>query len=201
MSPNNAQTGMSFDPAEWVDLHGDFLFAFALSRVRNETVSEDLVQDTLLAAMQSRSEFRERSTERTWLCGILKHKIIDHFRRSCREIEIGEEEEISDGENMFQTSGPGKGHWTAASKPVAWSADPEALLESSEFRMVLTTCIGKLPDRVASVFTLREVDGYETDEICEFLEITPGNLWVMLHRARLHLRRCIDFNWFRKVTH
>jgi RNA polymerase sigma-70 factor (ECF subfamily) len=201
MSPNNLQTGAPFDPTVWVDSHGDFLFAFAVSRVRDETVAEDLVQETLLAAMQSQSAFRERSSERTWLCGILKHKIIDHYRRSCREVEFDGDPDISEGENLFQTAGPGKGHWTAASKPVQWAADPEAILESSEFRIVLTACIGKLPDRVASVFTLREVDGYETAEICEFLAITPSNLWVMLHRARLHLRRCIDFNWFRKVTH
>lgn len=202
MNPIQADKTDEFDPTAWVDLHGDYLFKFAVSRVRDESLAEDLVQETLLAAMQSRRGFAERSTERTWLCGILKHKVIDHFRKRSREVELADDDlDLSPYDHMFQTDGPGKGHWTAVSKPFAWQEDPEQLLEHTEFREVLSTCVGKLPERVANVFTLREVDGYESEEICEFLEITPNNLWVMLHRARLHLRRCIDFNWFGKVRH
>lgn len=202
MSPKSPSQFLKFDPAVWVDVHGDYLFTFAVSRVRDESVAEDLVQETLLAAIQSKSSFCERSTERTWLCGILKHKIIDHFRRSSREVELTDEEaDMSAYDHMFQPDGAAKGHWTAFAKPVAWDSDPETVLRNSEFTLVLTNCLSKLPDRVANVFTLREMDGYDSDEICQFLQISPNNLWVMLHRARLHLRRCVDLNWFKRVQH
>jgi RNA polymerase sigma-70 factor (ECF subfamily) len=203
MKPHAAAQTNEFDPTVWVDAHGDYLFSFALARVRDESVAEDLVQETLLAAIQARKTFDQRSSERTWLSGILKHKVIDHFRRSCREVELSDEEDtdLSAYDHMFQTEGRGKGHWTAVSKPFAWEETPESVLEHAEFRGILSTCLGKLPERVANVFALREFDGYDSDEICAFLEITPSNLWVMLHRARLHLRRCIDFNWFGKVRH
>jgi RNA polymerase sigma-70 factor, ECF subfamily len=202
MQLQTAENVKVFDATVWVETHGDYLFAFAISRVRDEWVAEDLVQDTLLAAIQSFKSFQEKSSERTWLCGILKHKIIDHFRKSSREVELTEEEaDMSSYDYLFQTEGLGKGHWTAESKPTVWQENPEKVLEHAEFRGILTHCLGELPERVANVFTLREMDGFESSEICEFLHISPNNFWVMMHRARLHLRRCIDNNWFKKVQH
>jgi RNA polymerase sigma-70 factor (ECF subfamily) len=202
MQTQTAENRKTFDAALWVDAHGDYLFAFALSRVRDEFLAEDLVQETLLAAMQARGSFAEKSSERTWLCGILKHKIIDHFRKSSREVELtADESDMSSYDYLFQGDGPGQGHWTAESKPIGWEANPEQLLEHSEFRGILTHCLGELPERVANCFTLREIDGFESHEICDFLNISANNFWVMMHRARLHLRRCIDVNWFRKVQH
>lgn len=189
-----------FDATVWVDEYGDFLYAFAFSRVRDEWIAEDLVQDTLLAAMQSKNSFEAKSAERTWLCGILKHKIIDHYRKSSREVELtAEEADMSSYDYLFQNEGVGKGHWTAESMPTVWQENPEEVLEHAEFRGILTHCLGELPERVANCFTLREMDGYESQEICGFLNISPNNFWVMMHRARLHLRRCIDNNWFKKV--
>jgi RNA polymerase sigma-70 factor, ECF subfamily len=189
-----------FDASVWVDEYGDYLYAFAFSRVRDEFLAEDLVQDTLLAAIECRNSFAEKSTEKTWLCGILKHKIIDHFRKNSREVELTEEEaDMTSYDYMFQTEGVGKGHWTAESKPIVWQENPEQVLEHAEFRGILTHCLGELPSRVANVFTLREMDGYDSQEICDFLHISPSNFWVMMHRARLHLRRCINVNWFKKV--
>jgi RNA polymerase sigma-70 factor (ECF subfamily) len=184
----------------WVDDHGDFLFGFALSRVRDRSLAEDLVQETLLAAIQSRNSFEARASERTWLCGILKHKIIDYFRKSSREVGLSPEEaDMTSYDYLFQSEGPAKGHWTAESKPTVWQTDPEKVLEHSEFRGILSHCLGELPTRIANVFVLREMDGYDATEVCGFLNISPSNLWVMMHRARLHLRRCIDVNWFKKV--
>lgn len=189
-----------FDPTAWVDTYGDYLFTFAVARVRDTSTAEDLVQDTLLAAIQAVKSFDGRSSERTWLCGILKHKIIDHFRKSSREVELSDEEsDLSAYEHMFQQDGAAKGHWTAVAKPVQWNDSPERVLEHAEFREALANCLGRLPERVANVFTLRELDGFNCEEICESLNISPGNLWVMMHRARLHLRRCVDLNWFKKV--
>ncbi len=192
----------NFDAAIWVDEYGDYLYGFAFSRVRDEWIAEDLVQETLLAAMQSVRNFQEKSSERTWLCGILKHKIIDHYRKSSREVELTEEEaDMTSYDYLFQSKGLGAGHWTAESKPTVWQENPEKVLEHAEFRGILTHCLGELPQRVANCFTLREMDGYESREICDFLRISPNNFWVMMHRARLHLRRCIDNNWFKKVHH
>jgi RNA polymerase sigma-70 factor (TIGR02943 family) len=202
MQTQTAENRNTFDADLWVDTHGDYLFAFALSRVRDEFLAEDLVQETLLAAMQARSSFAEKSSERTWLCGILKHKIIDHFRKSSREVELtADESDMSSYDYLFQGDGPGQGHWTAESKPTVWEANPEQLLEHAEFRGILTHCLGELPERVANCFTLREIDGFDSHEICNLLNISANNFWVMMHRARLHLRRCIDVNWFRKVQH
>mgnify|MGYP002079030753 CR=1 FL=1 len=190
-----------FDPTVWVDAHGDYLFAFALSRVRDKTLSEDLVQETLLAAMQSGDSFELRSSERTWLTGILKHKIIDHFRKASREVELSDEEsDMSSYEYLFRSGGVWKGHWSAEARPIVWEETPEKVLEHAEFRGILSHCLGELPERVANCFTLREMDGFDAPEICETLNISPNNFWVMMHRARLHLRRCIDSNWFRKTT-
>lgn len=190
-----------FDPGVWVDRHGDYLFAFAMSRLRDKWLAEDMVQDTLLAAMQSGHKFEARSSERTWLCGILKHKIIDHFRKSSRETELTDEEaDMSSYDYLFREEGVWKGHWAADVRPIIWEGDPEKALESTEFRGILSHCLSELPDRVANVFVMREMEGMDAPEICDTLTISSSNFWVMMHRARLHLRRCIDFNWFRKAS-
>lgn len=199
MQVQTAENKQVFDATAWVEAHGDYLYAFALSRVRDEFLAEDLVQDTLLAAMQAQKTFREKSSEKTWLCGILKHKIIDHFRKSSRETGLTDEEaDMSSYDYLFREEGVWKGHWTEKARPIVWDENPEKCLEHSEFRGILSHCLGELPERVANCFTLREMDGFDAAEICAILGISPNNFWVMMHRARLHLRRCIDFNWFRK---
>lgn len=193
------KTAPQINPTAWVDRHGSFLFSFAYSRVRDKSIAEDMVQDTLLAAIQHMDSFEARAAERTWLTGILKHKIIDHYRKSSRETELtDEEEDMSSYDYLFREDGVWKGHWAAESRPIVWEGNPEAVLEHSEFREILRHCLGELPERVANVFSLREMDGYDAPEICGFLNISQSNFWVMMHRARLHLRRCIDTNWFRK---
>lgn len=200
MQVKQAEKVKESDSTVWVDAHGDFLYSFAFSRVRDRWLAEDLVQDTLLAALAAKNAFESKSSERTWLCGILKHKIIDHFRRSSREVELTDEEaDMTSYDYLFREEGVWKGHWTAESRPAEWNDDPEKVLEHAEFRGILTHCLGELPERVANCFTLREMDGLDAAEICGILGISPNNFWVMMHRARLHLRRCIDFNWFRKT--
>lgn len=199
-SVGSAINSTTFDAAVWVDRHGDYLYAFAFSRVRDEAAAEDLVQDALLAALQARGSFSGKSSERTWLTGILKHKIIDYFRKYSRETELtGDELDLSSYDYLFREEGEWKGHWTAEARPIRWTQDPEQVLEHAEFRGILTHCLGELPERVANAFSLREMDGLEAREICEILMISMSNYWVIMHRARLHLRRCIDFNWFRRV--
>jgi RNA polymerase sigma-70 factor (ECF subfamily) len=186
------------DPALWVDQHGDYLFRYAVFRLRDTSLAEDILQETLLSALQSYHNFEGRGSERTWLVGILKHKIIDHYRRASRETPESQlESDAFEHEELFRESGEWKDHWVADKAPVEWYTGPAELVEQNEFWVVFRECLSPLPPRIANAFTLREVDGLKSEEICEVLSITVNNLWVMLHRARLHLRQCLEANWFR----
>lgn len=177
------------DPARWVDRHGDYLYRYALLRVRRSDLAEDLVQETFLAALSARKRFRAQASEKTWLVGILKHKIVDHLRRRDRE-----ETAALPGERWETDIFDKKGNWRL--KPEAWGGDPSRDLENKEFWKAFTHCLGKLPQRLASAFTLRELEDLESPEICKALDVSATNLWVMLHRARLGLWRCLEINWF-----
>jgi RNA polymerase sigma-70 factor (ECF subfamily) len=157
------------------------------------------VQDTFLAALRAYQNFEGRGSERTWLVGILKHKVMDHFRRVSREAPVGEEvDEASDHREFFERVNEWQGHWNTNYAPTDWHATPAELIEKNDFWKVFSDCLSPLPDRTASAFTLREVDGLTSEEICETLGIKVNNLWVMLHRARLHLRNCLEVNWFKR---
>jgi RNA polymerase sigma-70 factor (ECF subfamily) len=194
----NSAPEKSFDPTIWVDEHGNYLFAFAYSRVRDEAVAEDLVQETLLSAIKSFADFQGKSSERSWLTGILKEKIIDYFRRMSKEKQItAEEADFSSYQNLFADK-EWNDHWTPELIPQEWEISPDKALGQNEFCEVLEHCLGELPQRVANAFLLREMDELMGAEICDIFGISQENYWVMLHRARTHLRRCLEFDWFRK---
>lgn len=186
----------SSDPEKWVELHGTALYRFALLRLRDPKLAEDAVQETLLAALQARDRFSGQSSERSWLIGILKHKVIDHFRKTSRESLVEDatqfEEEM---EGVFDENG----HWKRdETGPCEWNADPGLLLERKEFWVALDRCLMKLPPRMAHVFSLREIDGIDSDEVCQALKLSASNLWVLMHRARMQLRKCLEINFFGK---
>ena len=181
------------DPSTWVDEHGDVLYRFALVRVRDPHVAEDLVQDTFFSALEGLDAFKGDSSVRTWLVGILKHKIIDQFRKSSREI-VSADLEALEGESEDETFNRLE-QWRRA--PSSWREAPDNLLENKEFWKVFLGCLDGLPESFRRAFALRELDGLKTEEICKILEVTATNLWVMLHRARARLRNCLDDNWFR----
>lgn len=181
------------DPKEWVDLHGNYLFRYALLRVGDPRVAEDLVQETFLAALQSRDRFAGQSSERTWLVGILKHKIMDHFRQSSREAAMDSPDQTAEvTEDAFDHRGNWKSYETG---PKEWSDDPSRILEHKEFWDALTRCLAELPPRLARAFALRDIDDLNSREICKVLNISTTNPWVMLHRARSHLRRCLEIHF------
>ncbi len=180
------------DPQDWVEKHGDYLFRSALLRVRNDVVAEEVVQETFLAALQARERFAGQSSERTWLVGILKHKIMDYFRKSARE-QTNPVEDVAQSElpDQFDEGG----HWRrGAAGPKEW-ADPSGALDRQQFWQALRVCLDRLPPRTASVFALREIDEVPSEDICSTMKISKTNLWVMLHRARMQLRRCLETSY------
>ena len=184
-------------PDDWVDAYGDYLFRFALTRLRDESLAEDLVQETFLVALRSKDKFAGQSAAKSWLAGILKNKIADHFRRASRETSFTDLEFLRDEQSQrFIPDGPFKDGWIHELGPVEWSPNPGGALDNAAFWQTFHDCSGKLPRNVARVFMLREVDDIPSAEICALLNISPNNLWVMLHRARMALRQCLELNWF-----
>ena len=168
-----------------------YLLRYALLQLRDRDSAEDVVQETMLAALEGRARFAGKSTAKTWLTGILKHKIIDLLRRRQREEPLVTNEDGSEADAvdaMFQADG----HWLAI--PADWG-NPARALEDKRFREAFALCTKAMPVRNARVFMMREVLDMSGSEICEALDITPANLWVMLHRARLSLRACIEIKW------
>ena len=193
-----ATPGLS-DPERWVEVYGDYLFKYAMARLRDPTHAEDAVQETFLAALKGGKAFAGLAAERSWLVGILKNKIFDHYRRACRETLFTDLEFYSDEESgRFVAEGAFKGAWIHDLGPKQWPKPGESL-DKEEFWQTYRDCSGKLPRNVAAVFNLREVDDLDSKRICRMLNISESNLWVMLHRARMALRRCLEINWFGKA--
>jgi RNA polymerase sigma-70 factor (TIGR02943 family) len=179
------------DPERWVEKHGDYLFRYALLRLGNRDQAEEAVQDALLAALDAQERFAGRSSERTWLTAILKHKVVDRIGRLSRERQVilpaDDDAASSDHFDAY-------GHWKR--EPARWPGDPERLLERKELRQILERCIAGLPERHREAFVLRQLDGLSSGDICKVMGISATNLWVILHRARLRLRGCMEDNWF-----
>lgn len=176
-------------------MRGDLL-RFARLQLRDAALAEDVVQESLLAALSGSANFASRSSLKTWVFAILRNKIVDAIRGRAREVSLeqafGESEEVGDLDNeLFE---PG-GHWHAAAAPAAWS-DPEQSFEQARFWAVFEACLEHLPAKTGRVFMMREFLGFDTDEICKELGLTSSNCWVVLHRARLGLRACLEQRWF-----
>lgn len=169
-----------------------YLLRLARLQLRNESVAEDVVQDTLIAALEGADRFAGRSAVRTWLVGILKHKVVDQIRRGSREVSLTVD--VADGdEGDFDVLFDAKGHFAEA--PRDWG-NPERTLEQKRFFDVLEICLDGLSPNLGRIFMMREFLGLETEEICKDLGITPTNCWVMLYRARMGLRACLENRWF-----
>jgi len=167
------------------------LLKYARLQLRNPAWAEDAVSDTLLAALEKPQAFAGQSQLKTWLIGILKHKLIDQIRKNSREISTTANSD--DGADLDELLFTGDGHWREAQHD--WG-NPEDALRQLDFMKVLEACVEKLPGQQGRLFMMREWLELESDEICKQLSITPTNLWVMLHRARLRLRDCMQAGWF-----
>jgi len=178
-------TSVESEPAlgsDWVDAHADYLFNFAIGQVRDAHTAEDLVQETFLAAVKAQTSFGGKSSARTWLVGILRHKIYDHLRRTCRERAVRHDPMPANYEETWEESALWL-HDVAAETQL-----PSRRIELDEFRTNLELALGKLPPRIAQVFQLYQMEERPNHEVCQQLNISESNLWVMLHRARKQLR-------------
>ncbi|MDG4868557.1 sigma-70 family RNA polymerase sigma factor [Guyparkeria sp. 1SP6A2] len=172
---------------------GDLL-RFAQLQLGERQRAEDVVQETLMAALDGVKRFERRSQVKSWVFGILKHKIIDEIRRSDRERRLGDIAPEGDEvlvEQLFNRHG----FWRGETRPSRW-VDPDESLENRQFWQIFEACLTHLPDRTARVFMMREILELETKEICANLGISTSNCWVILHRARLGLRHCLSREWF-----
>lgn len=179
----------TLNPASWVDEYGDYLYRYALSRLRDGEAAEEVVQETFVAALRHVDQYKAKGAERAWLLGILKRKIIDLIRARNRTTSLAEEDSNDPSEALFDRNGS----WQKEIRSAGYA--PLDSLEREEFWQILRGCLETLPARQADVFVLREMDDQTTDEICKELEITPSNLWVILHRARLQLSTCMKSRW------
>lgn len=182
--------GTQIAAEDWLQRHGDALYAYALRQVFDPATAEDMVQETLLAALRDQHAFRADSTERTWLIGILKHKCIDEIRRRTRASPVPEPA-IDDVEaKVFKSNG----RWLEP--PGAWADEPMEQAQSDAFIMALGSCLNGVPGAQRTSFVMRELQGLDATAASEHLGVTPNNLYVLLHRARLRLRRCLEKSGF-----
>lgn len=194
MDRNVNQKYSGSDPVTWVEQYADYLYGFAMSRLRDEDVAKDLVQDTFLAALQRLNQFEGNSQEKTWLTAILKNKIADFYRKQSsgilKDLKVTDaEKEQSD---FFDAE---TGHWNAHCRPQAFGLETHDPLILKELGVILNACLTKLPKLWFSVFAMKHMDDLESEHICAELKLSQPNFWVIMHRTKLNLRNCLQKNW------
>lgn len=190
--PVNQTKTNTLDPNKWISSYADYLFNYTIARVNDSDIAKDLVQETFFSGLKSAKNFEGKSTERTWLISILKRKIIDYYRK------INSKKGQAEVKISFYDTGDNEGNWIEERVPQSWDKSAEQHIENDELKAQIDLCISNLPEKYAMVFRMKTIQEFETDEICKELDITPSNLWVMIHRARTQLRDCMETNWFKK---
>ena len=180
---------------EWVEEYSDFLFRYTRKHFNDHSVSEEIVQETFVAAVKAISSFKRDCSPKTWLTSILKFKIIDRIRLKERDNSVSLEDVDAGGLAHYFDDVE---HWRSNTGPIHWQLEPETVVEQKQFVSVFDQCLGKLPARFKNVFLLREHDGLSREEISEGLKLSSSNVGVILHRSRLALRDCLQVNWIAK---
>lgn len=180
------------DPNKWIQRYSDYLFNFTITRVNDREVAQDLVQETFLAGLKSMKNFKGDAAERTWLIAILKRKIIDHYRK------INSNKGKAEIRMHYNNDSEAEGDWLEERVADPFDKTAEDTLENSELGTAIYDCLSKLPTKQAEVFKMKTILGYDTEDICNELDITASNLWVIIHRARTALAECMQENWFNK---
>jgi RNA polymerase sigma-70 factor (ECF subfamily) len=177
---------------EWVHEHSDNLFLYARKRLPDEETARDLVQETYLAAWRNLDGYKGETSVKSWLHIILKSKIIDQYRRMARRTST---ESVNEPEDPFFDE---QEHWKNGRYPVGWTVQFEDPVEAKQFRLVLKGCSGKLKEMQQAVFIMKYMDEMDSEQICDLLSISNSNYWVLMHRAKVHLRACLEKNWLNK---
>ncbi len=177
------------DPTKWVDKYSDYLFNYTIARVNDRELANDLISETFLAGLKSMKNFKGEASERTWLISILKRKIIDQYRKinsnkGRAEVKIKYKEDSSEGD------------WLEEQAPDRFDKTAEDIMENEELGLAILNCMEGLPEKQAKIFKMKTIDGFDTETICNEFNITPSNLWVIIHRARTTLAQCLEKNWF-----
>lgn len=177
------------DPTKWVDKYSDYLFNYTIVRVNDRDLANDLISETFLAGLKSMKNFKGEASERTWLISILKRKIIDHYRRinsnkGRAEVRIN----YSDDDN--------EGNWLEEQAPDRFDMTAEDIMENEELGLAILACMDTLNEKQAKIFKMKTIEDFDTEAICNEFNITPSNLWVIIHRARVSLAECLEKNWF-----
>lgn len=181
------------DPRQWVVLYGDMLFQYALPRVKDIMVAEDIVQDTFLSALKGLAAYKGEASEKNWLFAILRNKIADHYRSLQTDILVLERDMPEGPDGPFGENGM----WKKNRRPKPW-ADPDNATEQKEMRTVIERCKEHLKALPRMVFILKYLEEKDSEEICKVLDIKPSNYWVLIHRARLQMRECLEKHWLKK---
>ena len=195
LNPNFGQMSTEANPHKlqpdtWVDTYADYLYNYAVSRVSDKEIAQDLVQETFLAGLRSAKNYKGSASERTWLISILKRKVIDHYRK------INSKKGKAEVRMQYASQEDSEGDWLEERAADPYSVKELGALENEELGQAIQECIDKLPVKQSKVFTLKTIQGMSTEDICNELGINPSNLWVMIHRARTSLMACLDKNWF-----
>ena len=177
------------DPEQWVDNYADYLYNYTIVRVNDPIVAQDLVSDTFLAALKSKVNFKGEASERTWLISILKRKIVDYYRKinsqkGKAEISISYRDENNEG------------NWLEENATDPFDRTAEERMENRELGLAMLECLDKLPKTQAEIFQKKTVENLDTETLCKEYNITPSNLWVIIHRTRKSLMECLEKNWF-----
>lgn len=181
----------TLQPDEWVNKYSDKLYAFTKARVSSEETARDIVQETFLSAWKGKDGYRGEASEQSWLYTICRNKITDHYRKTANALEDLSMDDT--GDDLFGSNG----RWTKDTLPSEWKST-SAELETKEFYKILNACKDRLKELQKAVFVMKYMDDMDSDEICKFLNITSSNYWVLMHRAKLQLRGCLDKSWFNK---
>ncbi len=180
------------NPEKWIEKHGDYLYAYVRYKVPSNEIAEDIVQETFLSALSSIKNFRDKSSERTWLVAILKRRIIDYYRKQAKN----KERNITSYRLPFKQKGENKGHWLENRAPASW--EPDAEINLDHFHQVLQLCLKMLSPKQRLVFIMKILDESPNENICKEAGISIANLWTIMHRSRLQVRECLEKKAYKK---
>ena len=187
---SNSKIKHKLNANNWVDSYSDYLYNYAISRVNDRNVAQDIVQDTFFAGLKSMKNFKGEASERTWLISILKRKIIDHYRK------INSKKGKAEVRITYNSDTESEGDWLEERVADNVDINAEETLINEELGSAILDCLNKLPEKQALVFKMKTIQGFETEAICNELNITASNLWVIIHRARTAMAACLEKNWF-----